>query len=118
MLSRWRPVGHPNEPYPDWLRNLADRSGAYAIRSRRTHEIYYVGESHTNRLAKTITRHLQNWQGPSAGTTYSRSQVEIAVSVTAPSQAEEEQARLIARLDPRDNVYLVEDDEDEDDVPF
>lgn len=118
-LSRWRPVGESG-PYPEWFRGIAFRSGAYAIRDIDTREVWYVGESHTNRLGKTIQRHLQRWQGPTAGTTYQRGAVEIAVSITAPADAEEEQARLIQRLDPIDNTYLVEEkeEEEEDDVPF
>lgn len=91
-LSRWRPVGRAGEPYPQWVRDLEDASGAYAIRSATTGEVWYVGESHTGNLKRTLTpRHA----------------VEVAVSVTSDEDATIEQDRLIDRLLPRDNIYLV-----------
>lgn len=44
----YRPVGEPGEPYPDWVRALAGKSGVYVIRELGddgSHEIAYVGES-------------------------------------------------------------------------
>lgn len=114
-LSAWRPVGSPGEPYPTWLRALTSQSGAYAIRDRRTKRVLYVGESHTGRLRKTITRHLQEWTrrkrfwasvySPNEpGTIYRRASVDIAIAVTSADEARATQDALIIRLRPRDNV--------------
>jgi hypothetical protein len=115
----YRPVGSRGEPYPDWVRELDGKSGVYVIRERQrdgSTEIVYVGESHTGRLYDTLTRHLQTWrrwkrfwkgqygEGHDPGLTYDRDRVEIAVRLTSPSQALDEEARLIRRLKPRDNL--------------
>ena len=115
----YRSVGSPGEAYPDWVRELDGKSGVYVIRERQTDgtsEIVYVGESHTDRLYDTLTRHLQKWrrwkgfwkgqygEGHDPGLTYDRRRVEIAVRTTAPAEAIDEEARLIRRLKPRDNL--------------
>lgn len=124
MRLRFRPIGAHGEPYPAWLRELRTRSGAYVIRQAR--RVVYVGESHSNKLYGTITRHFQTWDrwkswwrglyGPKTdpGQTYSRAGSEIAVLPTAKGEAAlQAQARLIRRLRPRDNVQ-----ERLADVPF
>jgi hypothetical protein len=121
-LSRWRSVGSAGEPYPRWLRDLEHESGAYAIRDADTREVLYVGESHSDRLKATITRHLQRWTEDSGWWT-EREGVEVAVLLTDPGDAEDAQEELIARLNPTVNRYLLpdddeEDEEDEDAVPF
>jgi hypothetical protein len=110
----YRPVGNPGEDYPEWVRNLRGKSGVYVI--RQDDEVVYVGESHTNRLHETLTRHLQGWrrwksywrgqygEGHDPGLTYPRGDVEVAVRITPPSRALDEEARLILRLRPRDNL--------------
>ncbi len=112
----YRPVGERGEPYPDWLRALRGSSGVYVIRDRATREVVYVGESSTGRLYETLTRHFQEWrrwkgfwrgqyaEGHDPGLTYPRASAEVAVRVTAPADALDEEARLIRRLRPRDNV--------------
>lgn len=54
----YRPVGAPNEPYPDWVRELRGKAGVYVIREISTREIVYVGSS-TTQLYDTVTRHFQ-----------------------------------------------------------
>jgi hypothetical protein len=91
----------------------------YVIRERdRNGEpvTVYVGQSSAGRLYETLTRHLQYWrrwktfwrdqyaEGHDPGLTYDRARVEVAVKVTAPSRAVDEEARLIRRLRPRDNL--------------
>jgi hypothetical protein len=49
------------------------------------------------------------WQGQfgeshDPGLTYDRNRVEVAVRVTTPARAFDEEARLIRRLKPRDNI--------------
>ena len=115
----YRPVGKRGEPYPEWLRRLRGSSGVYVIRERNADGdpiVVYVGESHTDRIYETLTRHFQEWrrwkgfwrgqyaEGHDPGLTYRRDRVEVAVKVTAPSQAIDEEARLIRRLRPRDNL--------------
>jgi hypothetical protein len=115
----YRSVGNRGDPYPEWVRNLRGRSGVYVIRERDADDeprIVYVGESHTGRLYETLTRHFQDWrrwkgfwrgqygEGHDPGLTYPRGDVEVAVRITSPSSALDEEARLIRRLRPRDNL--------------
>jgi len=55
----YRPVGTRGEDYPEWLRNLRGKSGVYVIRDAQSGEILYVGESHSDRIFETLTRHFQ-----------------------------------------------------------
>lgn len=111
----YRPVGDRGEPYPDWLRRVRGSSGVYIIRERGG-PIVYVGVSVANRLYETLTRHFQEWrrykgfwrgqfaEGHDPGLTYDRASVEVAVKVMPPDGALDEEARLIRRLRPRDNL--------------
>lgn len=90
--------------WPAWVRDLAGKSGVYVIREREGGRVLYVGESHTGRLKKTLLRHFQSWSGRTAGVTYSRGSVEIAVQVTPPARAVAVQDKTICRLKPRDNT--------------
>jgi murein DD-endopeptidase MepM/ murein hydrolase activator NlpD len=54
----YRPLGDRGEPYPQWVRDLKEKSGAYIIRDRETREIVYVGSSQGS-LYETLTRHFQ-----------------------------------------------------------
>ena len=124
----YHPVGERGEPYPDWLRALRGSSGVYIIRDRATREIIYVGESSTGRLYATLTRHFQGWrrwkgfwrgqyaEGHDPGLTYPRGACEVAVRVTSPADALNDEARLIRRLRPRDNV--IGQPTDEEAIPF
>lgn len=131
---KYRPVGASGEPYPDWVRELDGKSGVYIIREIQpdgTHVTVYVGESHAGRLYQTLTRHLQTWRrakkfwagqysgslSHDPGLTYDRDRVTVAVRVLPPERAIAEEARLIARLRPRDNLLGQPDDLDEA-VPF
>ena len=110
----YRPVGKPGEPYPAWVQRLKGKSGVYVIRQRG--ETVYVGASYSDRLYETMTRHLQGWrrwkgfwrgqygEGHDPGLTYPRASVEVAARVTSPDEAIDEEARLIRRLRPRDNL--------------
>lgn len=118
---RYRPVGASGEPYPDWLRALAGKSGVYILRETQrdgSTEIVYVGQSSTGRLYQTLTRHFQTWrrakrfwsgqftgsQSHDPGLTYDRARISVAVRVVPSTRALTEEARLIARLRPRDNL--------------
>lgn len=111
----YRPIGASGEPYPSWVRELKGEAGVYMIRDAGSHEILYVGSS-SSRLYDTLTRHFQQWrrykgywrgqyaEGHDPGLTYNRARVEVAVKVTSPSDALDEEARMIRRLNPRDNI--------------
>lgn len=132
---KYRPVGASGEPYPDWVRALDGKSGVYIIREIQddgTQVTVYVGESHAGRLYQTLTRHFQTWRrakkfwaGQYSGTlshdpglTYDRDRVTVAVRVLSPDRALAEEARLIARLRPRDNLLGQPDDDLGEAVPF
>ncbi len=127
----YRPVGARGDPYPEWVRDLRGKSGVYIIRERDDDgepTTVYVGESHTNRLRETLTRHFAEWrrwkgfwknqfaEGHDPGLTYDRERVEVAVKVTTPNRALDEEARLIRRLRPRDN--LIGQPDEAEPVPF
>ena len=124
----YRPVGGAGESYPEWVRALRGKAGVYIIRDRDTHEILYVGSSATQ-LYDTLTRHFQAWrrykgfwkgqyaEGHDPGLTYERDSVEVAVRVTSPGVAFDEEMRLIRKLTPRDNI-IGNAEPVEDEVPF
>lgn len=89
--------------WPLFVKELRGKSGVYVIRSKDDKRTLYVGESHTGRLKKTLLRHFQNWSGKTAGPTYTRSAVEIAVLVTPEGSAVSTQNKLIDEMSPRDN---------------
>src|SRR5262249_8642472 len=93
----------------------------YLIRERQrdgSDPVVYIGESHADRLYQTLTRHFQTWrrrkkfwsgqytgsQSHDPGLTYHRARCTVAVRVLSPDGAIAEEARLIARLRPRDNL--------------
>lgn len=115
----FRPVGGTGEPYPPWVADLRGLSGVYVIRApgeSGAPEIVYVGQSATDRLYETMTRHFQAWrrwnnfhrgrftEGHDPGLTYDRDTSEAAAIVTPPQHALALEARLIRRLCPRDNL--------------
>jgi hypothetical protein len=126
---KFRSVGARMEPYPQWVQDLRDKSGVYVIRELDddgTPVVKYVGESHTNNLYDTLTRHFQHWrrwkgfwrgqygEGHDPGLTYKRDRVEAAVRVVSPDEAIELERKLIRRLSPKDNIV----GQDEDAPPF
>ncbi|MFT3695816.1 MAG: peptidoglycan DD-metalloendopeptidase family protein [Kofleriaceae bacterium] len=127
-MSAYRRVGERGDAYPDWVRALRGKAGVYVIRDATTHECLYVGSS-TGRLYGTLTRHFQTWrrwkkywkdqygEGADPGLTYPRAAIEVAVRLTSPSDALDDEMRTIARLRPRDN-QIGQPDPAADDVPF
>jgi hypothetical protein len=131
----YRPIGASGESYPAWLRALAGKSGVYILRETQrdgSTPIVYVGESHTGRLYQTLTRHFQTWrrakkfwtgqytgsQSHDPGLTYDRARITVAVRVLPAARAIAEEARLIARLRPRDNLLGQPPDDNQEAVPF
>ena len=91
-------------------------------------EIVYVGQSQAGRLYETLTRHFQGWNrrktfwrgqysANDPGLTYPRHRVDVAVKLTAPSRALDEEARMIQELRPRDNVIGQPDEPNDHDEP-
>lgn len=113
---RFASVGDPGDAYPAWVRTLRDRSGVYAIRERDDRGrpvLVYIGESHTDRLYQTLTRHWQTWRrvgigrresAHDPGVWYERARCEAAVLVTTADRAQCLQDALIEYLAPRDNL--------------
>jgi len=128
-MSAYRRVGKPTEDYPTWVRNLRGESGVYVIR-KIGGAVVYVGSS-VGRLYDTLTRHFQTWrrwksywkgqysQGHDPGLTYDRGSVEVAIKLTSPDDAHDEELRMIRRLAPRDNLIGQREPEPElEDAPF
>ncbi|MDQ3369544.1 MAG: peptidoglycan DD-metalloendopeptidase family protein [Myxococcota bacterium] len=121
----YRAVGDSGA-YPQWVRDLNGKAGVYVIRDADTHDVLYVGSS-AGRLYDTLTRHFQTWrrykgfwkgqyaEGHDPGLTYDRGSVEVAIRITRSSDSLDEEARLIQRLRPRDNLI---GQPAEDVVPF
>ena len=96
---------HDAGSYPPWIRGLRKRSGVYLIREHSDSGIAYVGESSSDRLYSTLTRHFQRWSNKydTAGATYDRGDVDVAVIVVPSEHANYLQNELICALDPADN---------------
>jgi hypothetical protein len=110
-------IGDTGQRYPDWLRGLDGHNGVYLIREHDSTEIAYVGESHSDRLYGTLTRHFQRWspKHDTAGPTYARATVEIAVILVPKTHAPRLQNELICELAPRDNRLVCAADQDAQD---
>lgn len=128
----WHWIGSEGDPWPEWLRAYKSACGVYVIKEAGT--IVYVGSSH-RRLYDTITRHFQQWKrtprGRRAakynyhrthetdhdpGMVYRRDKCQIAVYTVACGSQLEEEARLIDRYKPRDN--MVANPDGLEDTPF
>lgn len=101
----YRPPVDDGGNFSAWVNDLRNQSGAYIIRHARTHEVLYVGESHTGNLAKTIKRHFWIWRDDTDRQhfTCKKFDVEVAVRVTPPNTAKAAQDNLIRRLMPSKN---------------
>ncbi len=106
---RWySPLAPDGNGFADWLRALRGQghNGVYLIRDSRSHEILYIGESHSQRLYETLTRHLWSWNGKGSGPSYHPARVELSVVVaeTPLDDPVVDQYALIQEYHPRDNV--------------
>jgi hypothetical protein len=104
-LSDYRPVwDFRRNRYGKWIDRLAGVHGVYVIREPAIGEVpvtLYVGESHTGRLRDTLQRHFQVWNGKTAGPTFDRLGVEVAVEIFVdPDEAVSRQNTLIRALKP------------------
>jgi len=104
------PLGNPRPDgrrrFRDWLRTLADKSGVYVIRQNGSGEILYAGESHTDRLKDTITRHFREWNDSAERIhfTFDPAAVTVATVRTAPDAALAKQNLFIRQLKPTLNT--------------
>lgn len=105
MRLRFRKVCN-SKTFASWVRSLSKSSGVYLIRALDG-EMLYIGESHTKRLYKTLTRHFQKWSDYRRyRIVYDRNSVRVAVVQTPDEIAFEKQNVLIARFKPRDNIII------------
>jgi hypothetical protein len=89
-------------------------SGVYAIRDRWSHIALYVGESHTDNLRRTITRHFQTWNdAEQERAVYGRERAEVCWLQTAADAAIAKETEWLAFFEPRDNLVIAEYDDAE-----
>lgn len=105
------------ERFARWLDATKGVSGVYVFRGAWTGRVEYVGESHTNALYKTITRHFWSWpDGRRPHYVVPLLQpVDVAVRVTSAARARALQDRLEARLRP---TYSDKRPAYTDEIPF
>lgn len=103
-----RSSNHSTKVFADWLNELRNGSGAYVIRKKSNHEILYVGESHSGRLAKTVKRHFYRWKDTEDRKHFTTdpAAVDVAVRLTPPDSAVGAQNNLIDRLKPTHNEQI------------
>jgi len=106
------------------------RNGVYAIRDKDSHDVLYVGESHTGRLWKTMLRHFQGqrtFEGIGEWTHPDHAQVQVQLYLTTSgADAQDLELVIVSRLAPIEvrGMYAtvwgddVPPDDDEDPVPF
>jgi len=93
------------KPYREAVADLpAKASGVYVIKEPGFFgSVLYVGESHTGRLKRTVSRHFQKWTGKTAGPTYPKGSL-VHVHRTSAGNAVSVQNDFIKELSPRDNT--------------
>lgn len=130
----YRTIGSEGDPWPTWLLATKNSCGVYVIRYKDG-EALYAGSSN-KALYGTITRHFQTWRRSKRfwkgyktpgehtratdhdpGMVYQRGRCEVGIRVMTCGEELEEEARLIHRLRPRDNMVDRPDGRDEE-VPF
>lgn len=104
----WQPaiVGGVYAPIP------AAASGIYAIRTKRSKAVRYVGMSWTGRLRKTCIRHFQrwkrDWQHQLERQVYDAAAMEIRWKIVEGGRLEvlRAESAAIAEMEPLDNVEV------------
>jgi len=132
----FRAIGKEGEPWTVWMHAFKRACGVYAIKEHG--KVVYVGSS-KSRLYDTVTRHFQSWRrgkkywngkgygskggyGHDPGMTYKRNECEVGV-ITVPCGAQlSEEAAMIHRFKPRDNLVANPDggefEEELEEAPF
>jgi hypothetical protein len=120
-------LGSDSSPWPAWFLGLKRACGVYVIRDRHSHRVLYVGSS-KSRLYDTVTRHFQQWKRKKnwwkglhgahhdPGMVYRRGDCEVAIRIVACGEHLDDEATMIHRLKPRDN--LTQNPAGGDEVPF
>lgn len=129
-LTCYLDVGGEGDSYPEWLAILKNVRGCYVIRDRATKRVLYVGSS-KHALYATVTRHFQQWRrnkkwwsggygaGHDPGMTYQRGRCDVAVLAMEPGgDYLGHEAKLIAKLKPRDNLIERPDGGEGEAAPF
>jgi excinuclease UvrABC nuclease subunit len=110
MGYQYRSVAKNNKnKFPQWMNILKNRSGVYIIKNRNTGEVLYIGESHTGRLDNTLKRHFYAWEDSPEREhfIFHTHDVEVAVILTPPKNAQKTQNILIKRLLPKHNTQAI-----------
>lgn len=102
-LPKFQTWHYGEGPLAAWLQRFRGKSGVYTVRDIDSGHVLYIGESHSERLARTVIRHFQKWEGPTSGPTFNRSEVRLSVAVT--DNATEVQDYLIKKWHPELNTY-------------
>ena len=104
---------HPDgkRRFAEWMQTARDKSGVYLIRANGSGELLYIGESHTDRLKDTITRHFRSWSDTAERLhfTFDPAAVTVATIYTAPAAAVEKQNELIQEHAPKFNTNTGEE---------
>lgn len=104
---RWTKLRVGGKWNPKLLDALDKRSGAYAVRDAETRRVLYVGESHTDRMWRTLLRHFQDPTGRFAQrgewTNATPERLEVRAWFTSKADAECKEAHVIDRLHPLHN---------------
>lgn len=105
MALRYRSPLVRGGSFAEWLDMAKGASGVYVFRNAWSKRVQYVGESHSGRLYKTITRHFWEWTDDTSRPHYvvGVSPVELAIVVMPAGRAVNEQNELIYRLRPKHN---------------
>lgn len=123
----FHPIGSEGDPWPTWLHAYKKACGVYVIKEGS--KVVYVGSSKA-RLYDTVTRHFQQWKRHKnwwkgqygahhdPGLTYQRGRCQVAVKIVPCGQELTEEARLIDRLRPRDNITAHPDGGGDEEIPF
>ena len=102
--------------WPAWFTALGATAGVYIIRQTKTKKALYVGRSFAN-LRKTISRHFQDWSGPTAGALFTSgahavTRLEVGIIAMPAGTTEkkrqailDEERKQIKRQDPEENKY-------------
>ena len=107
----WFTPGFPGKHYPPAMPALG-LSGIYAI-ADLAGGILYVGYSRSGRLRGTMARHLRHWEGPRAGPSYQRQQVQLAWRAYDVDQVDiyKLEAEAIEWYKPKDNDLVPVEEE-------
>ena len=123
--ARWEPLTNGKRgSLQAWNPKLAqyqNASGVYVLRDRSSGSVVYVGESHTDRLYRTLLRHFHDSSGKFAAMSewvhHAPGRLEVLVFETPKNEALEAEQEAIMYYEPLVNKLGASSEEPED-VPF